>query len=92
MAWSKASFNGLEVYKDTSQVKLIRGGVARNVAECMSKLGSKPFIVSIVGIDAAGGYLVFSCMFNLLPLGFWINQYVYLNYCRSNIVGVLEIS
>ncbi|KAJ0076985.1 hypothetical protein Patl1_36349 [Pistacia atlantica] len=30
------------------------GGVARNVAECMSKLGAKPYMISAVGIDMAG--------------------------------------
>ncbi|ONK59839.1 uncharacterized protein A4U43_C08F11490 [Asparagus officinalis] len=38
-------------------VKLIHGGVARNVAECMSKLETKPFIVSVVGMDPAGEIL-----------------------------------
>ena len=50
--------------------KCKNGGVARNVAECMSKLGSKPFIVSVVGIDIAGEHLLMLCMVNLLPLGF----------------------
>lgn len=39
-------------------VKFMSGGVARNVAECMSKLGSKPFIVSVVGTDVAGDKLL----------------------------------
>jgi len=69
-------FYHLEVYEDTFQVKCINGGVARNVAECMSKLGSKPFIVSVVGIDIAGEpsffffFFFFFCMVDLLPLGF----------------------
>ncbi|ERN17543.1 uncharacterized protein LOC18445888 isoform X2 [Amborella trichopoda] len=36
------------------QIRYVRGGVARNVAECMSKLGSRPFIISVVGNDMAG--------------------------------------
>ncbi|XP_077216055.1 pfkB-like carbohydrate kinase family protein isoform X2 [Tasmannia lanceolata] len=40
------------------QVQYVRGGVARNVAECMSKLGSKPFIISVVGLDMAGDILL----------------------------------
>lgn len=40
------------------QVRFISGGVARNVAECMSKLGSKPFIISVVGTDIAGEKLL----------------------------------
>lgn len=40
------------------QVRYIRGGVARNVAECMQKLGVKPFIISVVGEDMAGDSLV----------------------------------
>ncbi|XP_020551767.1 uncharacterized protein LOC105169905 isoform X1 [Sesamum indicum] len=34
------------------------GGVARNVAECMSKLGAKPFMISAVGFDLAGSLLL----------------------------------
>lgn len=36
------------------QVQYVSGGVARNVAECMSKLGNKPFMISVVGHDMAG--------------------------------------
>ncbi|CAL4900292.1 unnamed protein product [Urochloa decumbens] len=35
-------------------VKYVRGGVARNIAECMSKLGTRPFMISVVGNDMAG--------------------------------------
>ncbi|CAM8987182.1 unnamed protein product [Rhodiola kirilowii] len=35
-------------------VQYIRGGVGRNVAECVSKLGTKPFMVSTLGCDPAG--------------------------------------
>ncbi|CAD6272469.1 unnamed protein product [Miscanthus lutarioriparius] len=35
-------------------VKYISGGVARNIAECMSKLGTQPFMISVVGNDMAG--------------------------------------
>ncbi|XP_031267060.1 uncharacterized protein LOC116125490 isoform X1 [Pistacia vera] len=34
------------------------GGVARNVAECMSKLGAKPYMISAVGLDMAGNLLL----------------------------------
>ncbi|KAL2460167.1 pfkB-like carbohydrate kinase family protein [Abeliophyllum distichum] len=34
------------------------GGVARNVAECMSKLGTKPFMISALGLDMAGNLLL----------------------------------
>ncbi|KAI3448054.1 hypothetical protein Pfo_004719 [Paulownia fortunei] len=30
------------------------GGVARNVAECMLKLGAKPYMISAIGFDLAG--------------------------------------
>ncbi|KAJ3672978.1 hypothetical protein LUZ60_006352 [Juncus effusus] len=40
------------------KVKYVNGGVARNVAECMSKLGTKPFIISVVGNDIAGARLM----------------------------------
>ncbi|XP_059647703.1 pseudouridine kinase isoform X2 [Cornus florida] len=36
------------------KVHYILGGVARNVAECMSKLGTKPYMISAVGLDMAG--------------------------------------
>jgi len=39
-------------------VKYISGGVARNIAECMSKLGTQPFMISVVGNDMAGDFLL----------------------------------
>eukprot|EP01018_Ginkgo_biloba_P006502 Gb_29184 [translate_table: standard] len=44
------------------QVKYIRGGVARNIAECMSKLGVNPFIISVVGQDMPGVLLNLSVL------------------------------
>lgn len=35
-----------------------RGGVGRNVAECMSKLGMVPFLISVIGQDMAGDILL----------------------------------
>ncbi|KAF5196802.1 pfkB-like carbohydrate kinase family protein [Thalictrum thalictroides] len=40
------------------KVHYVAGGVARNIAECMSKLGTKPFMISIVGDDMAGNLLM----------------------------------
>lgn len=40
------------------KVHYVLGGVARNVAECMSKLGTKPYMISIVGVDMAGNLLL----------------------------------
>ncbi|CAJ1968061.1 unnamed protein product [Sphenostylis stenocarpa] len=40
------------------KVYYVQGGVARNVAECMSKLGSKPFMISAIGFDMAGNLLL----------------------------------
>ncbi|KAL7125355.1 hypothetical protein ABFS83_14G111900 [Erythranthe nasuta] len=34
------------------------GGVGRNVGECMSKLGTKPFMISALGFDMAGSLLL----------------------------------
>ncbi|KAL3638570.1 hypothetical protein CASFOL_017941 [Castilleja foliolosa] len=34
------------------------GGVARNVAECMSKLGQKPYMISAIGLDFPGNILL----------------------------------
>uniref|UniRef100_A0A7N0T1L7 Carbohydrate kinase PfkB domain-containing protein n=1 Tax=Kalanchoe fedtschenkoi TaxID=63787 RepID=A0A7N0T1L7_KALFE len=39
-------------------VQYMRGGVGRNVAECVSKLGAKPFMISTVGQDPAGNLLL----------------------------------
>ncbi|KAI3978758.1 hypothetical protein MKX01_015933 [Papaver californicum] len=38
-------------------VHYISGGVARNIAECMTKLGNKPFMISMIGDDMAGNLL-----------------------------------
>ncbi|XP_041015784.1 pseudouridine kinase isoform X1 [Juglans microcarpa x Juglans regia] len=40
------------------KVRYVLGGVARNVAECMSKLGTKPYMISAVGLDMAGNLLI----------------------------------
>ncbi|KAK9108811.1 hypothetical protein Sjap_016871 [Stephania japonica] len=40
------------------KVHYVHGGVARNVAECMSKLGTKPFMISVIGVDMAGNLLL----------------------------------
>lgn len=39
-------------------VKYIGGGVARNIAECMAKLGARPLMISVVGNDIAGDFLL----------------------------------
>ncbi|KAK3021788.1 hypothetical protein RJ639_045110, partial [Escallonia herrerae] len=36
------------------RVHYSQGGVARNIAECVSKLGIKPYMISAVGFDMAG--------------------------------------
>uniref|UniRef100_A0A2P2JQR2 Ribokinase isoform X1 n=1 Tax=Rhizophora mucronata TaxID=61149 RepID=A0A2P2JQR2_RHIMU len=40
------------------EVHYVLGGVARNVAECMSKLGTRPYMISAAGIDLAGNLLL----------------------------------
>ncbi|KAH6819791.1 hypothetical protein C2S53_010174 [Perilla frutescens var. hirtella] len=40
------------------KVRYALGGVARNIAECMSKLGAKPYMISAVGFDLAGNMLL----------------------------------
>ncbi|XP_042492078.1 pseudouridine kinase isoform X2 [Macadamia integrifolia] len=40
------------------KVHYVLGGVARNIADCMSKLGAKPFMISAVGPDMAGNLLL----------------------------------
>ncbi|KAL6619968.1 hypothetical protein ACP70R_035107 [Stipagrostis hirtigluma subsp. patula] len=39
-------------------VKYVSGGVARNIAECMTKLGTRPFMISVIGNDMAGDFLL----------------------------------
>lgn len=51
---SKNIFLILNVRESAAQVHYVLGGVARNVADCMSKLGTKPFMISAVGLDMAG--------------------------------------
>lgn len=40
------------------KVHYVPGGVARNIAECMSKLGTKPYMISALGLDMAGNMLL----------------------------------
>ncbi|XP_052621276.1 pseudouridine kinase isoform X2 [Lactuca sativa] len=40
------------------KVRYAAGGVARNIAECVSKLGTKPFMISALGSDIAGNMLL----------------------------------
>ncbi|XP_042427937.1 pseudouridine kinase-like isoform X2 [Zingiber officinale] len=40
------------------EVQYASGGVARNIAECMCKLGARPFMISVVGLDMAGEMLL----------------------------------
>ncbi|PON76868.1 Adenosine kinase [Parasponia andersonii] len=40
------------------KVNYVLGGVARNIADCMSKLGTKPFMISVLGLDMAGSLLL----------------------------------
>ncbi|XP_047309271.1 pseudouridine kinase [Impatiens glandulifera] len=40
------------------KVEYMLGGVARNIAECMSKLQTKPYMISAVGVDVAGNILL----------------------------------
>ncbi|KAF9684340.1 hypothetical protein SADUNF_Sadunf04G0108200 [Salix dunnii] len=46
----------IEVNNGLSQVHYVLGGVARNIAECMSKLGTKPYMISALGNDMAGNF------------------------------------
>lgn len=41
------------------QVHYVPGGVARNIAECTSKLGTKPYMISALGLDMAGVFHFF---------------------------------
>ncbi|XP_073155596.1 pseudouridine kinase isoform X2 [Henckelia pumila] len=40
------------------KVRYALGGVARNVAECMLKLGAKPYLISATGLDLAGNLML----------------------------------
>lgn len=42
------------------------GGVARNVAECIFKLGVRPFMIGTLGIDGPGLFIIVSLLFNIL--------------------------
>ncbi|KAH9656556.1 PfkB-like carbohydrate kinase family protein [Citrus sinensis] len=47
------------------KVNYVLGGVARNVAECMSKLGSKPYMISALGLDMAGDFAFYFVRFHM---------------------------
>jgi len=53
----------LSFYTGDFQVYYVQGGVARNIAECMSKLGAKPFMISALGFDMAGKFLLSQSIF-----------------------------
>ncbi|KAL4555670.1 hypothetical protein LXL04_038297 [Taraxacum kok-saghyz] len=40
------------------KVRYAAGGVARNIAECVSKLGTNPFMISALGLDMAGSHSI----------------------------------
>ncbi|XAR59527.1 Pseudouridine kinase [Bertholletia excelsa] len=40
------------------KVQYMLGGVGRNIAECMAKLGTRPYMISAVGLDMAGNLLL----------------------------------
>ncbi|KAH1040160.1 hypothetical protein J1N35_041903 [Gossypium stocksii] len=40
------------------QIYYVQGGVARNIAECMTKLGAQPFMISALGFDMPGKLLL----------------------------------
>ncbi|XP_076889954.1 pseudouridine kinase-like [Bidens hawaiensis] len=40
------------------KVQHAAGGVARNIAECVSKLGTKPYMISALGLDMPGNLLL----------------------------------
>lgn len=50
-------FSGVYIRESSVQVNYVLGGVARNVAECMSKLGTNPFMISALGLDMAGDFV-----------------------------------
>ena len=52
------------IRESSVQVRYVLGGVARNVAECMSKLGTKPFMISAVGLDMACEFLRLFCLYH----------------------------
>ncbi|XWS68178.1 hypothetical protein CRYUN_Cryun04dG0069000 [Craigia yunnanensis] len=40
------------------KIHYVRGGVARNITECMSKLGAERFMITALGFDIAGNLLL----------------------------------
>ncbi|KAK3134876.1 hypothetical protein QOZ80_5BG0411890 [Eleusine coracana subsp. coracana] len=76
-------------------VKYIKGGVARNIAECMSKIGTRPFMISVVGNDMAGDFLLNHwrlsglCTEGILQLQVW-GQLKIFSLLTGYIASVLE--
>ncbi|XWS39828.1 hypothetical protein CRYUN_Cryun18bG0088000 [Craigia yunnanensis] len=50
------------------KVHYVQGGVARNIAECMWKLGAEPFMISALGFDMAGNLLLEHWKYAKLPI------------------------
>ena len=47
------------------------GGVGRNIADCMSRLGNAPLFVSALGDDVHASALISNCSHMVLALWFW---------------------
>ncbi|KAL9451528.1 hypothetical protein AB3S75_013152 [Citrus x aurantiifolia] len=65
------------------KVNYVLGCVARNVAECMSKLGAKPYMISALGLDMAGYVAGIRVL-----LEDWIAAG---SFTASLVVGILEL-
>ncbi|GAY69242.1 hypothetical protein CUMW_270450 [Citrus unshiu] len=65
------------------KVNYVLGCVARNVTECMSKLGAKPYMISALGLDMAGYVAGIRVL-----LEDWIAAG---SFTASLVVGILEL-
>lgn len=65
----------------------MNGGVARNIAECMSKLGRKPFMVSVVGSDMAGEVFSRLCSKASIKLSVFVTEeYDFISYTGEQLL------
>nr|CAB3461710.1 unnamed protein product [Digitaria exilis] len=69
-------------------VKYVSGGVARNIAECMSKLGTQPFMISVVGNDMAGDLLLKYWR----SAGLCTEAAYFMTSLHNNYTGILQVN
>ncbi|KAL9391484.1 hypothetical protein Peur_015404 [Populus x canadensis] len=66
------------------QVHYVLGGVARNIAECMSNLGTKPYMISALGNDMADRQFLQLSLWFVLPIGSLVGMHATRQFSMRN--------